>query len=116
MMESFGRSLGLILKYEVRAVPNGGFAPEKAGLLKDSLLADWWNAVTGRGVKRKTSAFHTSGVISCRKEMSSRIQTPRPCVPMIKAFSRGWTAMSWTATVGRLDPLRGNQVSPLSSE
>ena len=34
--------------------------------------------------------------------MSSRIQIPRPWVPMMRSRSLGWTAMSWTATVGRL--------------
>ena len=33
--------------------------------------------------------------------MSSRIQMPRPCVPMTRSFSRGWILISSTGTVGR---------------
>ena len=66
------------------------------------------------GLKSTADADSAAGVNCCNGE-TSRICTPRPCVPAISSRSRGCTCRSYTGTVGRLVSSM-NQVAPLSSE
>src|SRR6516162_6568527 len=55
-----------------------------------------------------------AGVI-CRRALTSRIQMLRPCVAATISPAFGWTAISWTATVGRLLLIRVHE-APRSIE
>ena len=60
------------------------------------------HCVAARFSKRYASALVTFSDNCCSGVMSSMIQSPRPIVATIRSLSRGWIAMSWIDTVGRL--------------
>src|SRR6266508_629650 len=67
-----------------------------------------------RGTANRCERFSAiAGVHSAIGEASSRIQMPRPCVPRMRSFVRGWTTMSSYRVVGRFAASLA-QWSPLS--
>ncbi len=96
--------------------PPGGFAPLKAASPsthppKPSIL---W--VTGRAFRNTACFCKRASLISRKGVTSSMIQMPRPWVARTRSCVRGCTAISRTATLGKLPPLNCAHVLPPSFE
>src|SRR5207244_12348184 len=78
----------------------GGFWP-----LKRRFVLPWLGCCCQRTVVfglYSTAFFCIASVVICRSAVTSRIHRLRPCVAATISPAVGWTAISCTATVGRL--------------
>src|SRR6516225_8714197 len=95
--------------------PEGGFLATNVFWPELQRRFTTWNTVALRGGKKVKSDAATEEFIFSMGVRSSKIQMERPWVPRTRSFSRDWSSMSSTGTVGKLF-LNAVQLAPRSEE
>ena len=79
-------------------MPLGALGPVQAASPSTQPPWPWMRWRCGRVGRKVASSPSAAGVSARRGVRSSTIQMPRPCVARTRSWSRGWMAMSRTAT------------------